>query len=260
VTRTERQIEQHRKANALLQILDDAGRPCASVPVWVEQESHAFLFGCAVPDLEAVAPADQVRYRTRLAEVCNQVERAGLPLVGGSVHVEVPRRAHLGTLRLQLDQCAVSGAPLEVLVRGPSIGIPDLSERDSARRVAELYTLCFAHPAVGAIVWSGLWDGEQGVEGGLLRRDLSPRAAFRVLQKLIDVVWHTRASGVTDAEGLFRFRGFCGSYRVGVQLGETVEVALFSLERRPDEELALPIVLTSRLGSGTDSISTGTPC
>jgi hypothetical protein len=193
----------------------------------VEQESHDFLFGCVVPDLE-LSEADRSRYRARLEEVFNRVEQASRPADGAALRVDVPDRVSLGALRLRLDRLSTD-APLEVHVRGRTAGIPELSERDSARRLAELYALCFATAAVRGIFWHGFWDGEKGVEGGLLRRDLSPRPAFRVLQKLIDTVWHTRARGVTDADGQFRFRGFHGDYRVGVRVGERVEVALAAL-------------------------------
>ena len=63
----------------------------------------------------------------------------------------------------------------------------------------------------------------------MLRRDLSPKPAFRLLQKLIAVVWHTRADGATDAAGRFPFRGFYGDYRVGIRVGEETKVVLFSL-------------------------------
>jgi hypothetical protein len=243
LTRTQRQIEEHRQANALVQLQDDAGRPCAGLPLWVEQEAHDFLFGCVVPDLAELSEADRSRYRARLEEVFNRLDPAASPPATGAIRVDVPDRVPLGTLRLRLDRLAAAGALLDVHVCGQTVGIMELSERDSGRRLVELYALCFAHPAVRGVFWNGLWDGEKGAQGGLLRRDLSPRPAFRLLQKLIDVVWHTRASGATDADGLFRFRGFCGDYRVGVRVGEHTEVARFSLRRGPDRAVPVRVVL-----------------
>jgi hypothetical protein len=69
VTRTQRQIEEHRKGPACLQVRDRAGRPCAGVAVWAEQEAHTFVFGCVVPDLGTLAEPDRQRYSARLAEV-----------------------------------------------------------------------------------------------------------------------------------------------------------------------------------------------
>jgi len=233
VTRTQRQIEEHRKGNASLRVNDAAGRPCPNVPVWAEQEAHAFLFGCVVPDLTSLTEANRERYRCRLDEVFNHLEPPDTVAKTGVTRVIVPPCTHLGTLRLVLDRLAAGGEQLAVHVGGPAIGLSVTSERESAHRVAELYTLCFAHPAMRAIYWNGFWDGETGVErNGLLRLDLSPRPAFRFLQKLVDSVWHTSASGVTDPNGLFHFRGFFGDYRVVARVGEEpATVARFSFRR-----------------------------
>jgi hypothetical protein len=137
----------------------------------------------------------------------------------GIVRYDIPEAAPLGRVRVALDRLAGSGAPIEVYVRGRSVGLDD--SRAAAGRVAALYTLCFAQPAVRGIFWEGVWDGEVAAAGGgLLRPDLSPRPAFRFLQKLVETVWHSRAGGATGADGRFRFRGFCGDYRVAVRLGE----------------------------------------
>jgi len=64
----------------------------------------------------------------------------------------------------------------------------------------------------------------------LLRRDFSAKPAFRVLHKLIGTCWHTRAAGVSDPDGYFRFRGFWGRYRVGVVAGGTI---ISSFDHRP---------------------------
>jgi hypothetical protein len=237
LTRTQRLIAEHRQGDAAVRVRDGSGRPRAGVPVWVEQESHEFVFGCVVPDLGDLPAPDRARYHARLGELFNRVVPAGAPSAADAVRVEPPDRVHLGVLRVGLDRLAAGGMPLEVHVDGRTVGLADRSERDAAHRLAELYTLCFAHPAVRGIFWNGFWEGEEGVKSGLLRRDLSPTTAFRHLQKLIDVVWHTRAAGVTDAAGVFRFRGFHGDYRVGIQVGERMEVSRLSLRRGSGESV-----------------------
>ena len=82
-------------------------------------------------------------------------------------------------------------------------------ERNVAYRVVELYTLCFAHCAVRQILWKGIADWENGVgQGGLLRQDLAPKHAHKLLIKLITTIWYTPADGETNSSGTFRFRGF----------------------------------------------------
>jgi hypothetical protein len=220
VTRTQRQIEEHRQGVACVRVCDGAGRPCAGVPVWAEQETHAFLFGCVVPALGALPEPDRQRCAARLDEGFNRLVPVGRSEDPGVTRFEVPEAAHLGRVRLDLDRLASAGLPLDVHVRGRSVGL-GAGERAAAERVAALYALCFAHPAVRGIFWNGFWDGEEGAAGGgLLRLDFAPRPAFHYLRKLIDTVWHTRASARTDADGLFRFRGFFGDYRVAARVGQ----------------------------------------
>lgn len=226
MTRTLRNIEQFRKGDAHIQVRDPSGQPLIGVPISVEQESHEFVFGCVVPDLAAYSDADRRRYRERLGESFNRLVPAGLPPGADVCRVDVAERVPLARLRLRLEQLASQGRPLEVHVRGEAVGMtgpaeePGPGEREAGRRVAELYTLCFASPSVGALLWNGFADGEPGLAGGgLLRRDLAPKYAHTALRKLIGSVWHTRAGGVTDEEGSFRFRGFFGTYRVVAECG-----------------------------------------
>jgi hypothetical protein len=222
LTRTQRHIEACRKGDAGVEVRDASGRPRAGVAVSVEQESHDFVFGCVVPDLNTLSDAERQRYRARLAELFNRVVPAEPPpsAESGVLRVDVAERVHLGALRLRLDDLAADGLPLQVHVWGEAAGMTEADERAVGRRVAELYTLCFAHRAVEGLFWNGFADGERGARGGgLLRRDLAPKYAHKALQKLIGFDWHTRAAGRTDAGGVFRFRGFYGRYRVVTDVG-----------------------------------------
>jgi len=55
-------------------------------------------------------------------------------------------------------------------------------------------------------------------------KDLSPKPVYEQLKRLIHEEWNTKASGITDSEGRFSLRGFCGNYRVLVSIpGKTIE-------------------------------------
>ena len=248
MTRTQRHIIEIRQGDASIQIRDALGRPCAGIPISVEQESHAFQFGCIVPDLTCFAEPDRDRYRARLDDVFNGVMSRRQPVNAelGILRVDVAEPIPLGRLRLRLDERATAGVPLQVHVWGKSLGLvetdgPGPDERDAGRRVAEFYTLCFAHPAVRGIFWHGFADGESGMGGGgLLRRDLAPKYAYKVLQKLIGFDWHSRAKGMTDATGQFRFRGFFGDYRIVAGRGETSPLVEMITLRRGSAPFAIP--------------------
>lgn len=217
-TRTQRHIEQFRQGTACFEVRDNADRQCAGVAVSVEQERHEFPFGCVMPDLK---PGVDEKRLGRLSEVFNCLGAAGV-LSDSSERLLVQERIPLGQLRHELDQFGAANRRLRIHVWGAAVGLSEntlsqLAEREAGKRAAELYTLCFAHPAVAGIHWNGCVDGDPDVRGGgLLRADLAPKYAYKVLRKLIGMVWHTRASGITDPDGRFRFRGFLGDYRVVV--------------------------------------------
>ncbi len=237
MTRTQRQIEEHRQGEVCIEVRDSAGS-CSDVPIWAEQESHAFVFGCVLPKWEGATEEDWQRIADRLHEVFNRVMDDTRP-DSSAIRVDVPDDVRLSQFQSELDERAEAGKPLEVWIRGASVGLnAEDDSRAVAERVAALYTLCFAHPAVCGIIWAG----ETVAGGGLLRRDGSPRPAFRYLHKLIGTVWHSRASGETDAAGRFRFRGFFGDYRVAARMNEApATVAVFACK----SEGGLPVVLTT---------------
>ena len=245
LTRTQRQIEEHRKGTAVIQVRDPDGGSRAGVPVSVEQEAHEFPFACVIGDLRAFSDRDRERYQLRLREVFNRVYGATQqrplppdPLPLDVVAVDATKRIHLATLRTTLDRLARDGKQLDVYVSAQSVQptTGSLSERDFGYRVVDLYMLVFSHPAVRQIVWKSCSDREADVAGGgLLRGDLSSTHAHKLLRKLIGATWHSRAAGETDSCGSFQFRGFFGTYRVVVDLEQSkAQVTTLSLTRGLD--------------------------
>lgn len=91
-------------------------------------------------------------------------------------------------------------------------------ERRQAEAVERFYTVAFSHPAVQAITWWDLADGYswKGAPAGLVAADMTPKPAYRVLQRLLHEQWRTRTNAMSDAAGTTTVRGFLGSYRVTV--------------------------------------------
>lgn len=103
-------------------------------------------------------------------------------------------------------------------------------EMRQADYVERFYTLLFSHPAVAAVTWWDLPDGQwQGAPSGLLRKDLTPKPAYERLLGLVRQKWWTRASLVTDADGRCGFTGFRGNYEVTVETGGTPKSQFFVL-------------------------------
>ncbi|MEM1058142.1 MAG: endo-1,4-beta-xylanase [Verrucomicrobiota bacterium] len=119
-----------------------------------------------------------------------------------------------------LDLYGAFGRPLhisEITLTSPENSKAGLAaQADLARNC---YRLWFSHPAVEGISWWNVPDGgatptENTVFSGLLFDDMSPKPAYETLRQLIHEDWRTEATGETDADGCFRFRGFHGHYDV----------------------------------------------
>lgn len=101
-------------------------------------------------------------------------------------------------------------------------------EASQAREVVRFYTLLFSHPAVRAITWWDLADYRAWLSApaGLLRKDLTPKPAYRELIRLIHGKWWTSARLKTGGNGMAAFRGFVGNYRITVRAAEKPPVVM----------------------------------
>ncbi|MBN1917803.1 MAG: endo-1,4-beta-xylanase [Verrucomicrobia bacterium] len=124
------------------------------------------------------------------------------------------------------ERFAKLGGPLHFTEVTVLSEYPDkkLGEKETARYVADLYTLLFSHPAVEAITW---WDfSDRGAwldaKAGLLRADGTPKPACEELMKLVHTTWTTKLVLRAGDDGAVRFRGFFGTYEVRVRRGPNV--------------------------------------
>lgn len=95
------------------------------------------------------------------------------------------------------------------------------AQADAARK---FYRLWFSHPSVEGITWwnvpdGGAAPGEDKVCSGLLYGDLTPKPSYHTLRQLLHEEWRTQTEGVTDTEGVLRFRGFHGGYLARIESG-----------------------------------------
>lgn len=90
-------------------------------------------------------------------------------------------------------------------------------EELQAIQTVEIYRVLFSHPAVEAITW---WDFSdlnawQGAPAGLVRKDMTPKPAYKSLANLIKGKWWTGPLRLrTDGAGKVTFRGYLGDYRI----------------------------------------------
>lgn len=110
--------------------------------------------------------------------------RAGRENFHPARHLQSPRRLRK------------TGQPIHVT----EITIPtSRGEEAQAYFARQAYRLFFSHPAVEAITWWNMRDGqaasnEAHLMGGLIKDDLTPKASYRALEQLIAKDWQTNVS------------------------------------------------------------------
>ena len=110
-------------------------------------------------------------------------------------------------------------------------------EARQEREVILHYKTLLAHPSVQSITWWDLTDGSWlGAPAGLLRADMSPKPAYEALKRLVkEELWTKRRTMRTDSEGVLRFSGFMGDYKLEAG-GKSLP---FKLAAAGTEELSL---------------------
>ncbi len=81
----------------------------------------------------------------------------------------------------------------------------------------EFYTIAFGTPEVEGITTWGLDDNRAWLPGiGLIGKNEEAKPAYKVLDSLINLEWHTDFTGTADERGELNFRGFYGGYVIEV--------------------------------------------
>jgi hypothetical protein len=115
-------------------------------------------------------------------------------------------------------------------------------EAAQADYAVKFYRVCFAQPAVRAITWWDLSDQDAWLAGGgMLRADMSPKPVYDALTRLIHQEWTTRLTAISDTAGRISLRGFCGTYRVTVDMPEGKAEQAFHLEKGVPREVVIAL-------------------
>ncbi len=94
------------------------------------------------------------------------------------------------------------------------------------------FRVCFANPAVEAIIFWGVWEGTHfSPSDALWNLDFSPRPPAVAYRKLVFDQWWTRWEGAADANGACRVPVFYGKYKINID-GKEAEVNFPKAEGR----------------------------
>ena len=139
-----------------------------------------------------------------------------------------------------LDGYAKLGKPLVL----SEIGLSCEDEETQAVATERIYKICFSHEAMSGIFWWNLDDngilttqnriaGDENLPFGGLCRNGRAKAAYKVLDRLINTEWNT--CGIQVAEnGKCTFNGFYGTYEIVVSTSD--EKRTFTVDLTKDQK------------------------
>ncbi len=109
--------------------------------------------------------------------------------------------------------------------------------REAQAEFAGQFTrLCFGHPAVASMNWWGLSDRNSWLPGGgLVDEEYRPKPIYDALDRLFNREWRTRATVPLDGTGSLSFRGFFGSYDIGLTTKDG-NLHVYPIHVRKDEQ------------------------
>jgi xylan 1,4-beta-xylosidase len=143
---------------------------------------------------------------------------AGAPIQGVGIQGHIWNEnilAHPEVIRQRLDKIAALGLPIWIT----EFDVADADEQSSAAKLDLVYRTAYSHPSVAGIMTWVTWAGDswRGTNAGLARADWTLNAAGQRFESLMRE-WSTRTNGLTDANGIFGFRGFPGEYEITISV------------------------------------------
>ncbi len=208
-----------------------------------------------------------------LADIKNAFEKgAPIDAVGYQIHMFYPAEKEYAETRGYYDparQYAIMDrygeyAPVQITeITIPSYTWDAEDEEIQAEIIKNLYTVWFSHPKTEQIIYWNLVDGyayvadadparihetqgdmnigENQYRGGLLRFDMSPKAAYHTLKKLIHETWHTETDRISAEDGSLSFRGFYGDYDLLIESDKRIYHEVIRLSKNENGEFTVVI-------------------
>lgn len=136
-----------------------------------------------------------------------------------------------------LNQLAQFNLPIKITEF--DVVTPD--EELQADWTRDFLTLIFSHPLTDGFVMWGFWDGQHWLnDAPIYYKDWSLKPSGKVWIDLTLKQWWSNLKGQSDTKGAFKDRGFLGSYKATVKLGNRTKTVKFDL---PKEGKILKVVL-----------------
>jgi endo-1,4-beta-xylanase len=184
--------------------------------------------------------------RQRFYDLVAELKRRNTPITGLGIQAHEPWDCWFPPQEVwaTFDHYADLGYPLHITEYMPQSGGKEITggwregtwtEENQAEFAEQFFRLCFGHPAVTSITWMGLSDRRIYLPGGgIVDENYRPKLVYKRLSKLIHEEWKTKLSTETNKEGMVKFNGFYGKYKVTLTTNDITET--FDIHLRENEE------------------------
>lgn len=174
----------------------------------------------------ALLQGDDETFKRYSVAVARWLVQQGAPVDGYGIqaHFSSPK----GIPSLLADLKRLDGLPLKIKITEYDFNTVD--EELQARYLRDVMTVAFADPRFDGFMLWGFWDGAHWMpNGGLFRRDWSPRPALAVWRDLTRKTWRTRVSARSAKDGTVKTRAYLGTYKVTVKDANGTQEATIKL-------------------------------
>lgn len=183
--------------------------------IWAHRaDPDARLF---INEYSIISGGDAKLYR----DLIDDLLKKGVPLHGIGVQGHFSSRIEPLEVASKLYYMAETGLPIKITEFDLDVNGMNLSEQEMAIEYSKMMRTAFSHPAVEGFLFWGFWDGRHWRPGaGIYDYDFKAKAAADSVYNLIHQVWTTKETVKADSAGLFKFRGYYGTYSIKTSNGK----------------------------------------
>jgi len=192
-----------------------AARARTSLPLWIN-EDQVFREGRQQDEFYDIIK-DLIAHGARPDGIGNQAHFHSSHLIGAEEMLRISDRFAALVPKLELTE-------FDVETNG--------DEQLQADWLRDTLIMAYSHPAYTSMMLWVFHDGTGWKPGlGLWRKDWTEKPGAKVWRDLVCKLWRTKASGSTDAAGIYSARGHRGLYEVTIEVGGKKTTMPFNTEQ-----------------------------
>ena len=178
------------------------------------KQAKAYVNSCAVSGF-----TKQDRAAKNFADMIDDLKNCGAKIDGGGIQCHLrgiiyPQDLYnqIDTVANSVDEVTITEFDIKAMTADNKVKQEDEPQLE-ADLVRDILIAAYSNPKTAGFFTWGICDRNQEC-GLLLDEDYNEKPTYKVWRELVKGEWETKASGITDKNGEFTFRGHLGEYSV----------------------------------------------